>query len=588
MTEKFIDPLEALVNKHKNAMSLGQSSETTSDNLNDQPVVENVVDSVPTLENVIIDYGDNDLADEIAKEEAAEEEAKKKMRESLVNNEKPTYRMPPDEHDPAYHTEAIDFQTNKLVIVDKMVNEVVKKNNLPPGGIPNENNYRMKIMGELVDIYHKTGDVITPEFEKLIVDNWVPTESNVKDNTPVNNNLDVIDENNDPTNNQSVVEEKQPDTPTINITVDKHSPVTVNIDESVTAELTKSNQINIHVKEVSEDDLYVSTIIENSQMEGIIEKYDPGVNDVPITLPLSGYRCVMRPINWLDFIKLTSPTSQNTSDAELKKWTVIYEHMKNPSIGEFENFEDFLKKTKYSDKDLLLWALLVATADEEETIILPCPNKKCGKDIVITYNPRSIAHIDPDLIPSHYAKTHDVPPGPAAVRHWESINGRRRRYVLPNTGVIAEINEPSAYDFITDKLSIISKLYERYKPGERINSVNPEDPELFEFDYISANVLYVSALTIVKDDKEYRFTNWEDIEKIISTALDITDANILLKLIEKTRKAVSPISFYVPDIKCSSCDFKQDKLVIENIAETLLFQVSRRLTNTTINLIEMD
>jgi hypothetical protein len=113
-----------------------------------------------------------------------------------------------------------------------------------------------------------------------------------------------------------------------------------------------------------------------------------------------------------------------------------------------------------------------------------------------------------------------------------------------------------------------------------------------EFDYLSANALFISAMTIVREEngktKEYRFTNWDQIEKIITTALDAEDSGTLLKIIEKTRNNVSPVSFRVEDINCSACGRHEEYIPITDIGNTLLFQVSRRLSNTQINLIEMD
>lgn len=111
---------------------------------------------------------------------------------------------------------------------------------------------------------------------------------------------------------------------------------------------------------------------------------------------------------------------------------------------------------------------------------------------------------------------------------------------------------------------------------------------MVEFDYLAANALFISAINVIKDDVEYRFTNWDDIESIITSSLDSVDSGVLFKLIEKTRSMVSPVSFYIADVKCDSCKRVEKKIAINDIGNTLLFQVSRRLSNTEINLIEMD
>lgn len=608
-----IDPLEELLNRQKAA--LGEPVEQTSDEVAEM-VDEPTPEKSGSLMDVDIDdaediYGDNDLNAEIAAEEAREQEARKAAGEELMNQKKAAEAakpfMPPDEHDMNYHTEAIGYQGDKINTVSAMVNRVVAKYRIISGGIEDMPDPKlgtigkMAVMGELVDIYHKNGEKITKDFEDLILKNWVMPDGTLAIHN-INGQGFVVDKTmiNAPTNTANTVQKsentaddsKPVESPIININVEKNTPVTVNVDESIIAQTTQTNEVNIYVKEVSQEELLKTTIVENSDQKGIISVYDPGINDVPLTLPLSGYRCVMRSINWFDFIKLTAPASQNGSDNELKKWSVIYDHLKNPSIGEFKDLEDFMKKTKYQDRELLMWGLLVATADDEETLSITCGNPNCKKPIRIQYRPRNIVHVDEEHVPKWYVPAHEAAVGPDAVKIWESVNGTRKRYKLPHTGIIVEINEPSAYEFVTQKLPLINDLYKRYRPDGNMSEMDPNDVSMAEFDYLSANALFVSAMTIVRMEngkpKEFRFTKWEQIEEIITRALDAEDSGILLKIIEKTRENVSPISFRVEDINCPACGRHEKFIPINDIGTSLLFQVSRRLSNTQINLIEMD
>lgn len=595
MSEINRDPLDDLLRSHASVLG-NESTEPKEEPVQETPVFDEDL------------YGTNDLANEIANEEAEYEASRKAAAAELsakkAEAEANKVMMPPDENDMKYHDDAMGFQSEKLSIVSMMTQKVVAKYRLISGGIPDSPNPeigvigRMAVMGELIDIYHNNGEKITPEFERLVLSNWVMPDGTLAINnisadgtvvdriaasTSENTTNDVVEDN---------VEEKKPETPTINITVEKNNPVTVKIDENVISQTALTNEVNIHVKEVSEKDLLKTTIVENSNQEGIITKYDSGINDVPITLPLSAYRCVMRPINWFDFIKLTAPTSQNAPDNELKRWSVIYDHMKNPSIGEFKDFEDFMKKTKYQDREILMWGLLVATADQEEGLTIKCGNPKCRNPIKIKYDPRTIVHLDESKLPKWYVPAHEASVGDEALKVWEAANNKRTRYKLPNTGIIAEVNEPSAYEFVNVKLPLINELYKKYRPEGTMNENDLNDPSMAEFDYLSTNALFISALTIVREEngktKEYRFTNWEDIEKIITESLDAEDSGILLKIIEKSREKSSPISFRVENIDCSVCGRHEDYIPINDIGNTLLFQVSRRLGNTQINLIEMD
>lgn len=595
------DPLLDLINKHKAAT--GEAAPT--------PTVTNSTPQIPDDEDI---YGINDQQKEIEAEDAAREAeraAKAAEQKAIADEaaEKTNTFMPPDEKDMKYHEEAFGFQTEKLSIVTTMINKVVAKYRLISGAIPTEmvkdNTGRIildqiAVKAELCELYEKNGEVITPEFESMILENWVMPDGTLAADNIVNGV--VVDETlqpKAPVNTPVATEEsiapantnepqELPPNPTINITVEKDTPVTVNVDESITANMTSSRVVDILVKEVSEKELKMANIIENSNIEGIITKYDSGINDVPLTLPLSGYRCVMRSINWWDFIKLTAPTSNNPVDNELKKWSVIYDHIKNVSIGEFDSLEDFMKKTKYQDREFLMWGLLVATADDEELLQFTCQNPKCQQHIRIKYHPRNIQHVEEDKIPKWWKAAGDAAPGEDAIKVWEEASGLRKRYQLPNTKIIVEINEPSAYDFVTKKLPLIQELFRRYHPDGDMSKLKPEDPTMAEFDYLSANALFVSAMTIIRDGKEYRFTDWSSMEEIITKGLNAEDSGILLKIIDKARNNVSPITFRVNDITCTACKQHYDYMPIPDIGGTLLFQVSQRLSNTQINLTEMD
>ena len=603
-----VDPLEAMLARQQAALN-GEPINSTPNNSSIESNGKGLMDL-----DVDDEYGNNDLENTIREEERqaqiAREQAAAEQQAAVKNNKQ--YIQAPDPYDKKYQADAIGFQGDKLGIITGMVNRVVAKYKLISGGIPETvtdvNGIlvqgKMQVMGDLTDLYHANGEKITPEFESIILNNWIMPDgtlaiNNINDdgivvdrtlyaNTPVQNTTE-----NQVTENTSEPVKKEEPVPTININVEKNTPVTVNVDEETVSQMSKENVVNIHVREVTEKEMMATTIIENSNKPGIINVYDSGINDVPVTLPLSAYRCTLRAINWFDFIKLTAPTSKNSSDNELKKWSVIYNHIKNPSIGEFESFEDFMKKTKYQDRELLMWGLLVATADDEETLSITCGNPKCRKPIRIQYHPRTIVHIDDNNPATETWKIAEKATiGPEAYKIWESVNKKRRRYKLPNTGIIAEINEPSAFEFVTEKLPLVNQLFKRYQPDKEMNEVDMNSEDMIEFDYLSANALFISAMTVVRNengvDKEYRFTNWDDIEKIITTALDAEDSSVLLQIISKSRANVSPVTFRVDNINCPSCGRHEEYIPIDDIGSTLLFQVSRRLNNTQINLIEMD
>ena len=108
-----------------------------------------------------------------------------------------------------------------------------------------------------------------------------------------------------------------------------------------------------------------------------------------------------------------------------------------------------------------------------------------------------------------------------------------------------------------------------------------------EFQIMSSMALAITSMNITKDGKMYRYTNWEDIERIITTSLDSSDSGLLIRLIEKTI-GTTPMTFYLENIKCPYCGKVYEKFPIADISDSLLFQLSQRLSNTAINLIDME
>ena len=574
INETFVDPLDEIVAKHQQASGISPTK-------NETPTTEEVVEHNPIIENIDDielddEFGDNDLANEIAQEEAMEAQRREEAIKEAQANKAPEIQMPPNSLDKDFQEEAIGFQENNLAIVTTMVNKVVAKHHLVTGGIPD--NKRMAVMGDLMQLYYENGNVITEEFEKTVLENWEGADVNAPNETPVEQNTPAVEEPKGPT--------------TINIDVQPDTPVTVNVDESIAHVIGAGNVVNVRVREVTEDEMKKATIIENSPMDGIITTFDSGMNDTPVTLPMSGYRTTMRPVNWFESLQMAAPTSRNQTDFQIRKWSVIYRHMKNNSIGEFESFDDFMRKTKYADGELLAWAVLVATADEIEELAVTCGNPKCRKQFIHKYQPRTIVHLDPERIPKTYTQVHEVPAGPSAVELYNKISGKRTRYELPHTKIIVEFNEPSAYEQIQNKLPAIKELYSRYRPEdpdmENYGRDAANDPMMIEFNYKMACMTQISSMSIIKDGKEYRYTNWDDIERIISEALDVYDSSILLNLVGKVQTSASPAEFYISDIKCPHCGRVEKRLDIDDIAQNLLFQISRRLEAMEIKLNELD
>ena len=578
--KSFIDPLDSIINKFTSSQSSDkpETKEATTDSTI-IPVVEEAT-TVEETTNEEMDYGDSRTLEEIEREDrenmlrAAAE--KKKELESIKESDN-TF-TPPNERDEQYQKEAIGFQTDTISIVTDLIKSIIKSEGLPPGCVPEES--RIGVMGELVQEYQLAGE-ITDKFTSLIVNNWVPYESGdtINDRSVSYDELD--DSNDEPLVFGSPLN--------INITVQPDTPVTINVDESLIGEKTKTSEVNIYIHEVSEKDMECITVVENSWDQSVIVPYETGISDTPITLTYTPYRCSMKSMNWHDFVKLSaSIDSDSMSDAELKYWSVIYKQMKNVSIGEFKSFEDFMKSTRYGDREILWWALLVATADDTETISLPCANTLCEHTITVDYHPRELIHIDDDLIPKWYRDASTLS-GSLAKNLFADVMKKHKMYKLPDSGIIVEVDEPTAWEYIQEKIPLLDKMYREYKPEGSFKDLDVRDQSMIEFEYLMSNAIYIRSMRIIKDGKAYVYTNWEAIRKIIEISIGTDDSAILFAIIRDMKNdSMNPVSFKIENVICPKCGHNHKVVKIEDIANQLLFRVARRLANINIKLMPLD
>lgn len=601
------DKLDELLRRHAVAGDIATPTETTNEIPNLETVKPPTFKPSDPIQNIStavqqdeIDYGDDDATAETK----AEDDARRKEREEMYAKAKaqteqiPNAFQPPDEKDEAYNREAVGFQSEKLAIVAQMVNRVVAKYHIISGGIPDVRELgdgrvvqKMHIMGDLIDIYHNNGEVITPEFEALILDNWVmPNGKTASEELKENGSLDQS-QTQPAVNSNDGVDTVKPAAPLqVNVNVQPNTPVTINVDENMTANIENVKEIDVVVKEVTTLEMEKSVIVNNSDAAGVITLYDAGINDQPVTLPRSAYRCTMSSINWFDYVKLTSaPSSGNLADNELRKWSIIYKHMKNVSIGKFNSFTDFLQKTKYADRELLMWALLVATGEPQEDIVITCGNPDCAKDNSFKYTPSSIIHFDESLLPKYYHAIHDASIGDEAVKLWNEKANTKKLYTLPVTGITIELEDPSVYDYIYTKLPLINSLYKRYRPdGNFGDDRNIGGDDMVEFQLLLSMALSISAVIIHKEGVDYRYDKWERIEEIITNSLDNTDSGVLIKLTQVVSEKNECFAFYLENIVCPHCGRVSHRVPIHDISDTLLSQLSQRLTNIDINLIDME
>lgn len=629
------DPLAKMIAKYKNEVAkYGEEAESAKIIHKEIPLVNEdneiisaesdrvikneelpVSDSTVKKDTPEDEFGDDDLQKEMeAQDEIEQREREAAIRQHREAKEAEKKRLKaPEYKNPKEMGEAIGFQTDKIAMINRMTQMVLKKYFIKEGEIPEvypeegAGNHltRLQCLGELTAIYEKEGAFITPEFENIILKNWKMNNGQfadewVKENTSVDENGNIVlDKYRSPENSKESSEESTDEknnlqsgdnAPVINIfTPDDVSSVTVDIDEEVLGQMNFTNKVNVNVIRVTNEQLFAGKkIIENSDKPGIIRDFTSSSVDVSFTLPASGYRCTMTGINWFDALGIADVAGKNMLDREVEQWSMFYKHMKNVSIGEFDDFEDFLKKTKYVDGSVIMWALLTATTGDEEEFGHTCTNEKCKKDFVVKYNPHSVAHINKDNITDDYFRASKASPGEEALEVFHEMGGHTLYYTLPDSKIIIELSQPSAYDMINKKLRIQDKL--RKQMEEEFNEAeNQNEYQGAKLQYYMGINQFISSIIIPGSDKNtaaYKYTTWDDMIAILSK-LSWKDSNMLSPLMSSlARKFQSPIDMYIENVNCPYCGKHIERLFVTNIQSQLLFNASRRYQNTEINLIE--
>ena len=626
------DALMKLVNQHKNKIA-AQGEEAGSAKMirkeiplvdDDNKIISVDSDKAITNEKLPVskptpvdedEFGDNDLQKEMDAQDARErherEEAIKAERERKAAEEAKKKANTYAYKDPVEMGEAVGFQADKIAMINRMTQMVLKKYFIKEGEIPEtypaegagKHLTRLQWLGELTALYESNGAYITPEFEQIILHNWQMNNGQfadewIKENTSVDaeGNI-VLDKYNNPSSDNSddkgtsdggSYRDKAP--MEINIfTPEDLTSLTVNIDDEVLGEMNFTNKVNVNVIKVSNEEIFAGKkIIENSDKPGIIRDFTSTMSDVQFTLPASGFRATMTGINWFDALGLADVAGKTEQDKAIEQWSMFYKHMKNVSIGEFTDFEDFLKKTKYVDASVIMWALLTATTGDEEEFGYTCTNEKCEKTFAIKYNPHSVAHINESNITDEYFRASKASPGQEALDVFHEMGGHHLYYTLPDSGAILELSQPSAYDMIQKKLRTQDKLQKQLKAEYE----EVEDKDSYQgarLQFLMGINQFIDSIIIpgpTENDPKYKYTTWDDIVKIL-TNLSWKDTNMLSPLMTALAKRfASPIDMYVEDVTCPHCGKHLQRLYITNIQSQLLFNASRRYQNTEINLIE--
>lgn len=500
----------------------------------------------------------------------------------------------------------------------------IRKLQIPPG------EWHAKITAAAGDTNHKRAqqnlDALFEEIEKTFPDFILErdpvetTETSVQSN-PVNNPLkENINKLEDiPVDSIEVPSEAITDDAKLDdtkIIIDKRQLNTVSWSPEEINKIKKSKTIELNI--VEGRDLEFSSIIEDvpeNAIDAVLAPYQRKSNDVVAALPASKYRATFTGLTYTEVLDLSNSNEMNNLDGEMKKWSICYNHIKNPSIGPWEEykwyidpvtkkkvkinitasippginpnsvhevtkFQDFLMKTSFIDLEFMLWKVLCATTTDKEIISIDCHamhnGHPCNKTHDWVYSPSDLLMMDSinPAILEDMKKTGEANTSEEIMANYRTSPVQCNNLVtLPTSGFRVAFGHCSAYDYLDTIYGLMKTIEE---------SDEQHDPSI-----ISKGLTYTTLTTIkaflipTSDGNTYsRISGSENLIKVINT-LDEVDWQVIYEIVNLM---INPYHFRyaMNNIVCPNCH-NTSSIPIESISQ-LLFIVARSLQNTNVTL----
>ena len=104
------------------------------------------------------------------------------------------------------------------------------------------------------------------------------------------------------------------------------------------SKIKKSRTLELNIVEGA--DLKFGSIedVPDNAVDAILSTYQRKTNDIAAPLPASKYRATFFGLNYPEVIDLSSANEINNLDGERKKWSIVFNHMKNVSIGPWQEY----------------------------------------------------------------------------------------------------------------------------------------------------------------------------------------------------------------------------------------------------------
>lgn len=413
-----------------------------------------------------------------------------------------------------------------------------------------------------------------------------------------------------PVTTDSVDNENGPD---IKVVIDKTQLPTVSWSQEEIDKIKKSRTVELNIVETKPIEYSQIEEVDENAVDAVLEPYQRKTNDIVAAFPASKYRATVRGLSYTEVIDLSNSQEMNNLDGEKKKWSIAFDHIRNQSIGPWEEyqwyidpkthqkvkipftasippgidpnkvhevtkFEDFLQKTSFMDLEFILWKILCATAMDKEIISIDCHavhnGRECGKSYDWIYSPNELLmldSIDPAVLEDMERTGNAGTNEEIMIAYNSSMLKTNNTAKLTSSGFSIVFGHISAYEYL-------SSIYSEVKALE---DAEVNDPTLASRGLIYTALTVIKAFLVPQPDGTYKkITGTKNLVKVINT-LDEIDWQTISELV---RIMVEPYQFRfaLRDIVCPQCKNKSI-IPIQNMTR-LLFIVARSLSSVQVTL----
>lgn len=510
--------------------------------------------------------------------------------------------------------ESMDEMSRKLSNIE----EAKKRNGIAKLKVP-EGPYQVKLYAAAGDTNFKRAqknlDEILQDYIKnfpFFILEWLPGYGDNIDGTKTveNGKIDPNGGGYTPSEEKPVVESNLDE---IKVTVDQNDVSKIAWKPEELEKIKKSKTIELNIVEKRDLNYHNVKHIRGNAVDSVLMKYHRKVGSITAPLPASKYVATFTGLSYTETLDLQNSIYISGIDAEMKKWSLAFEHIKNPSIGEWREykwyinpntnekvelnitdpdplnidtedihvvtkFQDFLMKTSMFDIQFILWKVICATSAGREILSLTChaytsDNKECGKSHEWLYDPNDMLIIDeinPGVL-DDMDKTRNAAGTKAIMENYETslVNGSSA-IELHDSGIILVFGHASAFDYLD---SIYAEI-------EALKAANENDPTRSSR---NNNNLLLTSIKYFDFGEDGIVDDVDGIVKVLDS-LSTADYATIAKMIEIV---IFPYQFRfsIRDIICPACHNRSSMPIAD--LQRLIFIVAQSMESVDVTLTKL-